>query len=240
MNANFASAVSTMDGNSHKAKVDLADYHNAMVFYGSGFDYTGLKLAIYSYARQLLVCIGKDVTEDGIDVVGIRKMFLNEETFKHIHEQFRTSNTVDELNVLMDVMYEELCKYVSDDELCCEPEDVDIWWNLMRYHTIEKVGDEVSKDMRNFLLELDSNGLFTKLWWIDSDVDNCTGFAWLGKEAAINYGSGNKNKYSDTLIKWCNRLSISDIESEKNRLCKLFNVHDDDKLDEYLELNMVD
>lgn len=224
-----------------KRTVDLTGYKEAMVFYGSGYDSLGCRLAVTAYAKQLLICAGKDIEKYYMNVGEIRRMFLEEETFSHLHIAFRLAGTVPELNALMDLLYDELCKYVSEDDLCYEPSDMGMWWDEMRERAIRRLTDDVSKEMGDFLNDLEIHGLFNRLWWTNTNISECTGYAWLGEQASVNYGfNNNKEVYSETFNEWCKRSFVKDKKAEKERLYKLFKVSDDQKLDDVLRMNMVD
>lgn len=224
-----------------KTNVGLTGYREAMVFIGSGTEWTGCKLANISYAKQLLVCLGKDINPDSFNVSEITRMFLEEETFKHLHELFKAYGTVSDLHALIDMMHEELCKYVDYEDLDYEPEDERIWWSELKKKTIECVSRDISVEMGAFLNNFETNKLLYNLWWPETDVLKCTGYAWLGKNAAIKYGYETMAKrYSDTFLEWCKKNFITDRDSEMNRLCALFKVRYTDKLDELLQMNMVD
>lgn len=217
--------------------IDLTGYKEAMLFSGSEIDKVGLRLASIAYAKQLLICVGKDIDKRFLDVQVIKKMFLEEDAFEHLHKLFETGWTSIERRALLDCMYNELIKYVSEDELDYEPEDLDIWWRDMIRYTIQCVDKEVSKDMAEYLKKFDSYSTLNALWWISTDIFECTGYAWLGKNAAIMYGYVEK-KDSDTFIMWCELNGIKDRASEKERLYKLFKVNNDMLLDAALKMNM--
>lgn len=236
----IASAVAAMSGDTSSKEINLTNYREAMVFLGDGTDWVELKFATIAYAKQLLVCIGKDVKEDWFNVDEITKTFLKEETFKDLHNPFASSWNVVELSSLMDLMHEELCKYVNIDKLDYEPEDVNIWFDQMRDKIISCVRSEISEDMANFISSF-HNRRYERKCWSNFDITKCNSYAWLGSKLADGYGYHlTKSSYSSTFLKWCEQNMITDKDKEKERLYKLFKVSDDAKLDKILEMNMVE
>lgn len=234
----FDRAVSAMSGEANSNAISLKSYQEAMVFYGARDEWIRCKFAIMLYARQLLICLGKDIDEDCLDVSKISKMFLQEESFRHMHTLFNLKGTVRDLVNLIDIMSGELCKHVSYDSLDYETSDEQMWWNILRSKVISSVRREVSEDIAQFLEELEIRGKFTRLLWDDMNIYECAGYAWIGKEAAMRYGYKESKAYSTIFMEWCRRNSVTDMEAEKSRLYALFTVVDDKRLDEILLKNM--
>lgn len=222
-------------------KVDLTGYKEAMVFYGGGttLSNVGLAFASFAYAKQLLMCVGKNIEPDCLDVEKIKKMFVDEKTFEHLHSMFVAGWTNIERKALIDLMHKELCNYIALEDLDYEPCDLNMWWEEMCAKTITAAKEAGYEDTYTCLNCLTVDGQLDDLWWDDTDVFKCTGYLWLAKEAAIHYGFvGCKKKYSDTFLEWCERNFITNKEEELERLHSLFKVQDNNEIDDILKKNM--
>lgn len=222
-------ALSVMAGESKSKEIDLSAYREAVAFYGDGENEVGVKLSILSYVKQLLNCAGRNM-DDVLNADMIMSEFCSYDRFKHISEMVDLNYSTYELKAIVATLVQELRKYVSDDSLKYEAYQVNMW----RVDLFDKImgtalnyGAESLGEFLNIYCKSDFVGRLDE----DTDVLDCTGYIWLGREIAKSYGYDLGKTYSTLFLRWCARNGVENIEAKHMQLYEEFKVDNDTDLD---------
>lgn len=230
-------AISAMVGKSC-GNVDMTGYHDAMVFYGQGNNFVGCGLAVNAYTKQLLNCVGTSIDTLATDSLG--NTFLMDKRFAHLHNEFTVNKTIEDLTRLVRALDDELRKYVSEDKLQFDTYDIDRWRNELYDKIVDHTSKYVSQSMGECLRFYKSDHFITMLNSDNVKVEECSGYAWIGRAIALRYGFNPDKSYSSLFLRWCRDKGISNIDAKHSWFYSKYDLSTDAELDAIIMDSSVD
>lgn len=171
--------------------LDLTGYREAMVCYYEGCSAASLDFAIMGYKKQLLMLVDDVVDNCCFNAKLISERFLKRNEFKHLSEIFDSCDNDAGKESAIDALHEELRNYVTDEELNYEVSDLASWKHEFILRVITNTITTVSESTGEFLREIYVVNVLKGMLFDDTDTGKCTGYAWLGANAAVKYGFAN-------------------------------------------------